>query len=208
MDHVLATFTRPPRAQEVARRAQGEFPDHHVRLGDVDDDLDALVLAQRAELDQSIPMISGGIFTGPQARGAIKWGLIGIVVGAVLAAPVALLVDAGPVWLLALFFAMAGALGLSSATFVLGAAARAIKEGETTPLDPTAVVRVDTGADDARAIVKFMIEAGARRAWFVQGQVARAPTEELEAPRPLRTDPSITSGTGSDYDAGFPSDVD
>jgi hypothetical protein len=208
MDHVLATFTRPRRAQEVVRRAGSAFRDHQVRLGDVDDDLDALVLAQRSELGQSIPMVSAGIFTGAQARGAIKWGLIGLVVGALLAAPVALLVHAGPVWLLALFFAAAGALGLSSATFVLGAAARAIKEGETTPLDPTAVVRVDTGPDEAHAILEFMVEAGARRAWFVEGQVARPPTDELEAPRPLRTDPSITSGGGSDSDAGFPSDVD
>jgi hypothetical protein len=209
MDHVLATFTRRHHATVVAERAKEAFRDRDVRLGDVDDDLDALVLAQRAELDQSIPMIAGGIFTGGQARGALVWGVIGLVVGAVIAAPLALLIDTTiPVWLLMLAFALTGALGLSSATFVLGAAARAIKEGETTPLDPTAVVRVDIGEDDAQEIRRFLVEAGARRAWFVKGEVLRPPTADLETPRPLVTDPSTTSGAGSDSDAGFPSDVD
>jgi hypothetical protein len=208
-DHVLATFTRRAEARAAAEQVARTFPDVAVRLGDTDDELDALVLGQRAEMDESMPAVSVGVMSGPQARGALVWGLVGLVAGALATVPVSLFVTAGdlPRWALGVFLALAGALGLSSATFVLGAARQAVKEGETTPEDPTAVVRVDADRERADEVIRVLVEAGARGARFVDAPVNRPPTSTVEAPRPMRGDPGARAGEGSDYDAGFSSDV-
>jgi hypothetical protein len=208
-DHILATFTRRDEAVTAVQAAARAFPDAEVRLGDADDALDALALGQRAEMEDSMPAISVGVMSGPMARGALLWGLVGLVVGAVLTWPVSLVVTAGglPRWQLAIFMAMAGALALSSATFVLGAARQAVKEGETVPEDPTAVVRMASRPEQAEDRLRFFVEAGARSARFVDAPVARPPTDTVEAPRPAPVDPTANHGEGSDHDAGFRSDV-
>jgi hypothetical protein len=208
-DHILATFTRRDEAVAAVQAAERAFPGVEVRLGDTDDALDALALGQRAEMAESMPAISVGVMSGPMARGALLWGFVGLVVGALLTWPVSLVVTAGdlPRWQLAIFMAMAGALGLSSATFVLGAARQAVKEGETVPEDPTAVVRMASRPDQAEDRLHFFVEAGARSARFVDAPVARPPTGTVEAPRPAPVDPAANHGEGSDYDAGFRSDV-
>jgi hypothetical protein len=209
-DHVLATFSRRVDARDAAARTERAFPGIHVRLGETDDALDALALGQRAEMDESMPAISVGIFSGPLARGALLWGLVGLVGGAALTVPLALFLDAGdmPRWQLALFLAMAGGLGVSSATFVLGAARQAVKEGETTPEDPTAVVRIDCPPEQADDLLRFLVGTGARHARFVDAPVSRLPSSQVEAPRPIRDDLKAKAGRGSDRDAGFRSDVE
>ena len=209
-DHVLATFTRHDDAEAAARAVNRACTGVEARIGGSDDALDALALGQQAEIEESMPAISVGVMSGPMARGALIWGLVGLVVGALLAIPVTLLTDGRgwPGWQLAIFFALAGALGLSSATFILGAAARSVKEGETTPEDPTAVVRVDVSPDRADEVRRVLVEAGARSTRYVDAPVSRPPSSTVEAPRRPPTDPRVLHGTGSDYDAGFPSDVE
>jgi hypothetical protein len=135
--------------------------------------------------------------------------LVGLVGGAVLTVPLSLVVTTGGMsrWQLALFMGMAGALAVSSATFVRGAARQAVKEGETVPEDPTAVVQMASGPEQAGERLRFLAEAGARSARFVDAPVSRPPTDTVEAPRPARVDPAAAHGEGSDYDAGFRSDV-
>jgi hypothetical protein len=208
-EHILATFTRRADAVAAVRSVSDAYPDADVRLGDTDDQLDALALGQQAEMGESMPAISVGVMSGPMARGALVWGLVGLVGGALLAIPLSLVLTAAdmPRWQLAIFFALAGALGLSSATFVLGAARQTVKEGETIPEDPTAVVRMASSRDRADERMRFLVEAGARNVRFVDRPVNRPATDTVEAPRPARTDPAADHGEGSDYDAGFRSDV-
>lgn len=178
-------------------------------MGDKDDALDALARGQEAEIDESAAIISVGVVSGPNLRGALVWGIVGLVVGAALAVPFTLVVDdtGAPRWVFAVAFAAAGALGLSSATFLLGAGRQAVKEGETTPADPTAVVRVDTDADHADEVIELLIEESARRADFIAAPVGRPPSDDVEDPRSLPDDRDTTHGSGVEYDAGFRSDV-
>jgi hypothetical protein len=208
-EHILATFTRRDDAVAAVRAAAEAHPGVDVRLGDTDDELDALALGHRAEMDESMPSISVGVLSGPMARGALLWGLIGLVAGALLAVPLSAVFTAGdmPRWQMAIFFAMAGALGLASATFVLGAARQTVKEGETVPEDPTAVVRMASSREQSEAHLRFFLDAGARNVRFVDAPVSRPPTATVEPPRPARRDPAADHGEGSDYDAGFRSDV-
>jgi hypothetical protein len=207
--HVLATFTRRRDAEDAMASAGRRFPHYDVRLGDKDDALDAMALGQQSELDESVPLLSVGVISGPFARGALIWGLVGLVLGALLTIPVAIFVDTDgiPRWVLVLAFAAAGALGLSSATFILGAGRQAVKEGETTAEDPTAVIRVDVDAEQADEVMNFFVEASARSVRLVEQHVDRPPSSELEEPRPLPDDRDTKHGAGVDYDAGFTSDV-
>jgi hypothetical protein len=208
-EHVLATFTRRAEAEAAVERTRAAFPGVPVRFGDTDDELDALALGQRAEMDESMPAVPVGVMSGPMARGALVWGLVGLVAGALLSLPVSALTDTGswPRWQLAAFMALAGALGVSSAMFVLGAARQAVKEGETMPEDPTAVVRADCPPEQAGELIDLLTAQGARRARFVDAPVSRRPTAESEAPRSPHDDPAAHHGAGSDSDAGFRSDV-
>jgi hypothetical protein len=207
--HVLATFTRRADAEAAVRAARARFPDGRPRLGDTDDALDALALGQQAEMSESLPVVSTGLFTGPFARGALVWGVVGIVVGAVIGLVLALFIDADDSarWALTAAFAFAGALAISSVTFILGAGRQAIKEGETTPEDPTAVVRVDVAPDVAEPVVALLTESGARSVRLVDAPVPRPPASEVEAPRPSHPEPRSGSVERRESDAGFESDV-
>jgi hypothetical protein len=121
----------------------------------------------------------------------------------------ALFIDAegGARWALTAAFAFAGALAISSFTFVLGAGRQAIKEGETTPEDPTAIVRVDVARDAADPVMELFVDAGARSVRFVDAPVPRPATSEVEAPRPSRPEPRTGSAQRRESDAGFESDV-
>jgi hypothetical protein len=208
-EHILATFTHRDEARVAADRARRELPGLVVHLGDTDDDLDAMALGQRAEMDESAPALPVGVVSGPLARGALVWGVVGLAVGALLTVPLALLIDTGELsrGRLILFLAMAGAFAGGTVAFVLGAGRQAVKEGATTPEDPTAVVRVDCPAERADEVIRFFAAAGARRAHFVDAPVSRPPTSEVERPRPIGDDAAAATGPGSDYDAGFTSDV-
>lgn len=205
-DHVLGTFTRRDDAEAALRTLDTRFPTATATWGSVDDELDALALGQRAEADESLPMLSSGLFTGPFARGAIIWGVVGLVVGAFVGLAFSWVIDAeGSQLQLALAFAFAGALAVSSATFVLGAGRQAIKEGETTPEDPTAVVRVDVGSEDTEPVVAALVDLGARHAFVVDRPVPRQATGEVEAPHQLHR-PPVGSPEHEESDAGFKPD--
>jgi hypothetical protein len=77
-DHVLATFTRRADAEVAVERTRAAFPGVAARIGDTDDELDALALGQRAEMDDSMSAIPAGFMSGPMARGALVWGLVGL----------------------------------------------------------------------------------------------------------------------------------
>jgi hypothetical protein len=207
--HLLATFTHQSDALAAVDRAQRELPDADIHIGDTDDALDALVLGQRREMAESIPAPAGGLFSGPFARGALVWGVVGVIIGALMTAPVSLFVDAGDLSRarLALLMAIVGALGLGSAAFVLGAARQAIKEGATMPIDPTAVVRLD-GPGRAEDAIRVLREAGARNTRLVEGPIDRVPTSDVEAPHAFPGDPADWFGSRSDSDAGFRSDAE
>lgn len=205
--HVLATFTRSSEAGEAARAVQQRYPDADVATGDKDDELDALALGGRREMHESVPAF--GLFTGPFLRGALLWGAIGAVVGALLMVPLTAVVtmEGTSRWLIALLLAVIGALALSSAAFVLGAGRQAVKEGATTPEDPTAVVRVDVDADRAEEVIDFFAQYEPRTTRFIDQPVPRRSSDDVEDPRPLPDDRDTTHGAGRQYDAGFRSDV-
>jgi hypothetical protein len=207
-EHVLATFTHRGEAEAAARRARQELGGG-VRIGDADDEIDALVLGQRAEMDESMGAVSAGVVSGPLARGALTWGPVGAVVGALATVPLALLIDAGdlPRWQVALFVALVGAFAGGTVGFVLGAGRQAVKEGETTPEDPTAVVRADVPTERAGEAIRLFVEAGARSTRLVDRPVSRPPTDDVESPRSVPEGTAERSGERADHDAGFPSDV-
>src|SRR5690606_17413300 len=116
MTQLLATFTTRDEAGRAAQRLTHDFPDVEVTGGDQEDALDAVMINQRAETDESIVTASVGLWSGPMARGALVWGVVGLVVGALLALPLLLLFDFpdGQEWVFVAAVAVAGALGLSS----------------------------------------------------------------------------------------------
>lgn len=186
MDHILATFTRPSEADRAATRLRAELGDDlDVVVGEQEDALDALAINQRAEMGDSMMAPSAALWSGPMVRGGLLWGVIGLVVGAVLALPMLLLVD----WpenergVFVISVAAIGALALSSATFIIGAVRRAQKEGEFTPEDPWAVVRVTPGEGRFQAVADLLAEVGARSVRRVDGPVARRPSSDVETPR-------------------------
>lgn len=207
--HMLATFTRRRDADRAAGEVERQFPRTAVTVGAKDDALDAMTLGQRVEMDESLPMLGIGLIRGPLPRGALLWGLVGVVVGAAAAAPFSLIYDGRllPRWQVALFFALAGALACSSATFVLGAARQAVNEGETTPEDPTAVVRVDVGPDQADPVLELLTDCGARQVRYLEHPVLRAPSSEFETPRGLPDARATSQGADPEHDAGLRSDL-
>src|SRR5436190_843122 len=78
--HALASITTRDDAEDAVRAVGRRFPDGRPRLGDANDALDALALSQEAEISESLPVVSTGLFTGPFARGALVWGVVGVVV--------------------------------------------------------------------------------------------------------------------------------
>lgn len=186
MDVVIATFTRRPEADRAASRLRTELgKDLEMRVGAREGVLDALAVNQRAELGDAAMAPSVGLWSGPMIRGALLWGLLGLVVGAVLAMPVLLFVDWPDTqrWTFVLSVAAIGALALSSVTFLMGAVVRAQHEGEFTPEDPWAVVRVDPRPGQAQVVISMLGEAGARSVRRLEGPVARPSSDDVETPR-------------------------
>jgi hypothetical protein len=186
VDTVIATFTRRPEADRAAARLRAEFGDGlELAVGEREDVLDALAVNQRAEVADAAMAPSAALWSGPMIRGALVWGVAGLVAGAVLALPMLALVD----WpenergVFVISVAVIGALALSSATFIIGAVRRAQKEGEFTPEDPWAVVRVTPPEGKAQMIIGVLTDAGARSVRRLDGPVARQRTDDVETPR-------------------------
>jgi hypothetical protein len=203
--HVLATFTRRPEAEAALETVRRKFPDLPARPGDRDDELDALTLGQRAEMDADVPVVAVGFMSGAFARGALTGAVIGAVVGVVVAVPIALLAGSAdtPRTQLALWFGLVGALAVGTVGAVLGAGRQAVREGETTPQDPTAVVRVDTPAEQAKPVIAALVEAGARSARYVDRPVPRRSGADVETPHGLPGATAPGSSDRSQSDAGF-----
>lgn len=185
-DTVIATFTRRPEADRAGSRLRTELGSEvPVAVGEEEDVLDALAVNQRAELGDAAMAPSVSLWSGPMIRGGLSWGLAGLVVGALLALPVLLLVDwpDDQRWTFVLAVAAAGALAASSATFLIGAVRRAQKEGEFTPEDPWAVVRVAPREGQAQLVIDILTDSGARSVRRVRGPVARRSSAEVETPR-------------------------
>ena len=100
----------------------------------------------------------------------------------------------------------AGALAVSSVTFLVGAGREAVREGETTPEDPTAVVRIDAPGSMADEALAFFAQVGARSTHVVDHPVPRVATDEVEPPRAFRP-PRSRSEQKSQSDAGFRPDL-
>ena len=202
--HVLATFTRRPDADAALEELNRRYPWARARIGDREDALDALALGQRDEVAEGLMTGPTGLMTGPMARGALLWGSAGLVVGAVLGAVAALGVSSEGMAFGAyvLFFALAGAIAASVTAAVLGAGRQVVKEGETTPEDPTAVVRADADAEQADELIHALAASGARTARFVDHRVSRLASSEVEAPR-ARSGGRLAADERSTSDAGF-----
>lgn len=186
MTTILATFTRRPEADMAATRLRDELgEDLDVVVGEQEDVLDALAINQRAEMGDSMMAPSAALWSGPMVRGALLWGVLGLIGGAVLAMPMLLLVD----WpenergVFVISVAVIGALATSAATFLIGAVRRAQKEGEFTPEDPWAVVRVTPQTDQQDRVAAVLADAGARSVRRVDGPVARRSSADVETPR-------------------------
>lgn len=118
-------------------------------------------------------------------RGGLVWGLVGLIVGAVLALPVLLVVEwpDSERWTFVLAVAAIGALATASATFLIGAVRRGQKEGEFTPEDPWAVVRVEPRPDQVKDVIDLLADTDARSVRRLDAPVARASSDEVEVPR-------------------------
>ena len=124
-------------------------------------------------------------------RGGLTGAAIGFVAGALLILPILLLVD----WpedqsaLFVITVMIIGGLATSACTFLVGMVRRAQREGEFTPEDPWAVVRVrpeDGGpwSDDmVQTVEAELAEVGARSIRRVTAPVARRSGDDVETPR-------------------------
>jgi hypothetical protein len=204
---VIATFTERDEAQAAARRLDAEGDDTiEVVLGDREDVLDALAVNQRAEIGDAAMAPSVSLWSGPMVRGALVWGVAGLVLGAALALPLLLVVGwpDDDRWLFVASVAAIGALGTSTVTFLVGAVRRAQKEGEFTPEDPWAVVKVRMPDERAAWVTEQLVEAGARSVRRLERAVRRPSSDDVETPRishgPAATDhwPASQRGARSD----------
>jgi hypothetical protein len=142
---VLATFTDREAAHEAARHLRQSVPSATVRVGARDDVTLALQCSQQVEMNESVPMAPMGVVAGPFARGAIVWGLAGMVLGAALAIPIGLIVPTGAASRtgVLLGIVLAGAIAGAVALGVYGAGRQPVVEGAGGVPDPRAVVRID-----------------------------------------------------------------
>lgn len=188
---LMATFTRREEATDAAKALREAHPELDVAAGDQEDALDALALNQRVQMAEAAPVGPGGMWSGPMMRGALVGAAVGFVAGAILILPILALVDwpAGDRVLFAVVVAIAGGIALSSATVIIGMVRRAQREGEFTPEDPWAVVRVrstDGGPwseETVDIVSRELVESGARSVRRVSAPVQRPPTEDVETPR-------------------------
>ena len=188
---VMATFTRREEAAGAATRLRDAHPDLEVTVGDEEDALDALAINQRAELDDAAVVGPSAMWSGPMIRGGLVGAAIGFVVGAVLIMPILLLVD----WpendrgVFVITVAIVGGLATSAVTFLVGMVRRAQREGEFTPEDPWAVVKLqpENGAAWSDRLLDTveaeLAEAGARSIRRVTAPVARLSGDDVETPR-------------------------
>lgn len=200
MQTLIATFTERDEAERAARGLDAEGGDEiDVVLADREDALDAMVMNQRAELGDAAMAPSAALWSGPMIRGALVWGVVGLVAGAVLALPILLFVDWPDEqrWLFFASVAVIGALGTASATFLVGGVRRAQKEGEFTPEDPWAVVKVRCPDPREDWVTQQLAAAGARSIRRLDAPVRRGPTEDVETPRVARG-----PGATDDWPAG------
>ena len=188
---LMATFTRREEAGGAAARLREAHPDLDVTVGDEEDALDALAINQRAEFDDAAVVPPSAVVSGPMMRGGLTGAAIGFVVGAIVILPILLLVD----WpendrgLFVITVAIIGGLAASAVAFLVGMVRRAQREGEFTPEDPWAVVRVRTEGgrpwndDVVRTVEEELAEGGARSIRRVFGPVARPSGADVETPR-------------------------
>ncbi len=188
---LMATFTRREEAGGAATRLRAAHPDLDVRVGDEEDALDALAINQRAELDDAALVGPSAMVSGPMMRGGLVGAAIGFVVGAVLILPILLLVD----WpendrtLFVIVVAIIGGLATSAVTFLVGMVRRSQREGQFTPEDPWAVVRIRPehggpwSEDLVETVSAELAEQGARSVRRVTAPVARPAGDDVETPR-------------------------
>ena len=188
---LIATFTRRDEAAGAADRVRAAVPELEVTVGDQEDALDAMVVNQRAELDSEIAMGPSGYFSGPMFRGGLVGAVVGFIAGAILAMPLLLVVD----WpedergVFVIGVAVAGGLACSVCTALVGMVRRAQHEGEFTPEDPWAVVKVrpEGGAEWTKGQLETaqhtLAEMGARSVRTLTAPVARRSSEDVETPR-------------------------
>ena len=196
---LMATFTRREEAGGAAARLREAHPDLDVTVGDEDDALDALAINQRAEFDDAAVVPPSAVVSGPMMRGGLVGAAVGFVVGAVLILPILLLVD----WpendrgVFVISVAIIGGLATAAVTFLVGMVRRAQREGEFTPEDPWAVVRVRTEGgrpwndDVVRTVEEELAEGGARSIRRVTGPVVRRSGDDVETPRLATEQPPV-----------------
>ena len=188
---LMATFTRREEAGGAAARLREAHPDLDVTVGDEEDALDALAINQRAEFDDAAVVPPSAMVSGPMMRGGLAGAAIGFVVGAIVILPILLLVDwpDGDRALFVITVAIIGGLATSTVTFLVGMVRRAQREGEFTPEDPWAVVRVRPEGgrpwndEMVRTVEEELAEGGARSIRRVTRPVARPSGDDVETPR-------------------------
>lgn len=182
---VLAVFTDGNTAARAATRLRRTLGADRVRVGSERDRVDAMTLTQQREADVIGSAAPIGVISGAQSRGAFVLGTVGAVLGALIAAPFALLIDAGdsvPRWILALGFALGGAMALGTAGFVYGGGREPELEGEVRSDSAEIVIAVEE-RDDAASVKRLLVEAGAvdvmsldhrpKRREHIEGNTAR-----------------------------------
>ena len=182
-DRLLATFKDRSAADRAAERARQLVGEGAVRVGSTDDILDADSIGQDRQMNEVGSAFSGGVMTGAQARGAYTLGIGCALLGALLLAPLALVIDAGdvPKWALALAFALCGAMGFGAAGFVFGGGRQPEREGELRSTNNDVIIAIEV-TDGDNELEKMLVEAGAVDIVHADGSPSRTPTNQIESP--------------------------
>jgi hypothetical protein len=143
-----ATFTTPADAEEATRRLRdrGVTPDDIV-IDDADDRQHMLVRQQRQDIEGAGQM-PVDLVSPAQAKGALRWGLSGLVAGAVVIGAIGLFMNLGDFSRAASIglFALVGAFAGASAGFVYGGGRQPELDGEMH--DPAADTTVGVSPSD------------------------------------------------------------
>jgi len=154
-----ATYRSADEAWEAVRRLEGVgLAGDDISVGDVDDRQHMVVHQQRSESDKTL-MSPVAIFTPAQAKGATLWGLIGIVVGAVVLGVVGLFVTLGDLerFMSVIVWAFIGALAFGSAGFVYGGGRQPEVDGEITKASAEVTIAVQPhDAEAARRAIEVI----------------------------------------------------
>lgn len=217
-DH-LADGQRPDAAREVERivaaypdgREARQAVDHlqtvGFRDGDVhlDDDRDRLLLAdgdrQIDEAADTVAVMSGGLTTRSQTRGALFGSVIGGTVGFVLSVPFWLIPIDVAGWLRIVAWAAVGTIAGSTIGFVYGGARLPQRRGEHTDTPVGTTVSADVRTDAEAALARSILSEQARRradARATQGTVPPDPSAgRAAAPRRPAATAGDETGTGT-----------